>query len=96
MIICKRPVPLNDHLQPQKGHEKSIFDTLHNDIKCVLGITESKFNGKNRSTFSHLLTVRAEVADPPPLTVSLTVKCPFFDGFPYELCLLKSSASFLH
>ena len=30
--------------------------------------------------FSHLLTVRAEVADPPspPLTVSLTVKRPLF------------------
>ena len=31
---------------------------------------------KKRSTFSHLVTVRAEVADP-PLTVSLTVKYPF-------------------
>ena len=28
--------------------------------------------------FSHLLTVRAEGANPPPLTVSLTVKRPFF------------------
>ena len=64
MIICKRPVPPVDHLQPQKGHEKSIFETLHNDIKCVLGIKESKFNGKNRSTFSHLLSVRPVVADP--------------------------------
>ena len=33
--------------------------------------------GKNGSKFSHLLTVRAEVADPPPLTVRLTVKYPF-------------------
>ena len=33
------------------------------------------------SKFSHLLTVRAEGADP-PLTVNLTVKCPFFDDFP--------------
>ena len=41
----------------------------HNEIKCVLGIKESKFSGKNRSTFSHLLTVRA-----PPITVNLTLK----------------------
>ena len=35
-------------------------------LKCIFE--------KNGSKFSHLLTVRAEVADP-PLTVSLTVKC---------------------
>ena len=35
----------------------------------------------SESNFSHLLTVRAEGADP-PLTVNLTVKCPFFDDFP--------------
>ena len=36
--------------------------------------------GKIGPKFSHLLTVRAEGADPPlpPLTVSLTVKRPFF------------------
>ena len=28
--------------------------------------------------FAHLLTVRAEWTDPPPLTVSLTVKIPCF------------------
>ena len=33
--------------------------------------------GKIGPKFSHLLTVRAEGADP-PLTVSLTVKRPFF------------------
>ena len=37
-----------------------------------------KFQWKKRSKFSHLLTVRAEVAGPPPLTVSLTVKYLFF------------------
>ena len=72
LIICKRPAPLDHHLQqacpsfwqPRKGHEKCIFETPHNDKK---------------STFSHLLTVRADGADwPPPLTVSLTVKCSFF------------------
>ena len=38
-------------------------------------IKESNFIAKNGSTFSHLLTVRAKVAD---LTVSLTVKYPGF------------------
>ena len=60
-----------------KGHEKCIFETLHNEIKCVLSVKESNFN-KKRSKFSHLLPVRAEVVDPlPPLSVSLTVKYPF-------------------
>ena len=41
--------------------------------------------GKIGPQFSHLLTVRAEGANPPllPLTVSLTVKIPFFDDRPY-------------
>ena len=47
--------------------KNALFETPHNEIKCVLGIKESKFNGKNRSKFSHLLTVRAEGADPLPL-----------------------------
>ena len=33
MIICKRPVPPNDHLQGAEGHEKNIFEALHNEIK---------------------------------------------------------------
>ena len=56
------------------------FETLQKEIKCVLSFKESNFNEKNGSKFSHLLTVRAELVDPdhPPLTVSLTLKCPFF------------------
>ena len=42
-----------------KGHEKC------NEIKSVLSVKESNFNEK-RSKFSHLLTVRAEVADAAP------------------------------
>ena len=43
-----------------------------------MSVKESNINEK-KSKFSHLLTVRAEVADPPPpLTVSLTVKYPLF------------------
>ena len=44
---------------------------------------ESNLNEKNWSKFSHLLTVRAEVADlPPPFTVSLTIKYPCFLRLP--------------
>ena len=46
MIICKRPAPLGDNLQPRKGREKCIFETLQNDLKRVLSIKESNFNGK--------------------------------------------------
>ena len=56
MIICKRPAPLDDHLQeagspydhlqPRKEHETPIFETLYNEIKCVLSIKESNFDGK--------------------------------------------------
>ena len=46
------------------------------------GYQRIKIQWKNRSKFSHLFTVRAEGADPPPLTASLTVKYPFFDAFP--------------
>ena len=52
MTICKRSVPSDHHLQGagpsfwqlQKGHEKCIFETLHNEIKCVLSVKESNFN----------------------------------------------------
>ena len=56
---------------------KMHFGTPHNEIKCVLSIIESYSIEKYGSKFSHLLTVRAALADPPP-TVSLTVKYPFF------------------
>ena len=42
------------------------FETPHNEIKCVLSIIESYSIEKNGSKFSHLLTVRAEMADSPP------------------------------
>ena len=57
---------------------KNAFETPHNEIKCVLSIIESYSIEKNGSKFSHLLTVRPEVADPPPFTVSLTVKYLLF------------------
>ena len=49
-----------------KGREKSMFETPYNEIKCVLSTKESDFNGKNGSKFSHLLTVRADGANPLP------------------------------
>ena len=52
----------------RKWHEKkNIFETPYNEMRCVLSIKESNFNGKNRSKFSHLLKVRTEGADRPPL-----------------------------
>ena len=101
MIICKRPVPLDHHLQEAgtsrssfargrplrmtvckklvspdhhlqeagpsgssfargrpliltttKGHEKCIFETLHNEIKRVLSVKESNFNEKKIKIFT--------------------------------------------
>ena len=44
-------------------HEKCIFETPQDEIKCVLSIKESNFNENNGSTFLHLLTVRTKGAD---------------------------------
>ena len=56
--------------------------------KCVLSILESYSIEKHGSKFSHLLTVRADRADPPPLlTVSLAVKYPHFFGDSPKQCL---------
>ena len=62
IIICKRPVPLDHHLQdagplfwqPQNGHDKCVFETLHNEIKCVLRVKESNFNEKKDQN-SHIV-----------------------------------------
>ena len=45
--------------------KKCIFETPYNEIKCVLSTIESYSIEKNGSTFSHLLTVRVNGADPP-------------------------------
>ena len=34
-----------------KGHEKCIFETPHNEIKCVLSVKESNFNEKKDQNF---------------------------------------------
>ena len=38
-------------LTTTRGHEKCIFDTLHNEIKCVLIVKESNFNEKKDPNF---------------------------------------------
>ena len=51
-------------------------------------MSKNQISMKKRSKFSHLLTVRAEVADPPPpLKVSLTVKYPGFVRTPLSVHL---------
>ena len=61
-------------------------------------IKESNFIAKNRSTFSLLLTVRAKGADPPSLTVSLTVKTFFYSkgGSALTVSKCKHVDPFLH
>ena len=58
---------------------KMYFWDPHNEIKCVLSIIESySIEEKNRSKFSHLLMVKAEVADLPTLLTTVSV----FYAFP--------------
>ena len=61
----------------RKGHEKCIFETPHNEIKCVLSIKELNFNDKRIKIFTSGLT-------PPPLTISLAEKYMFFYASPNE------------
>ena len=49
------------------------FETPGNEIKCVLSIKESKFNEKMGQNFYITLTDRAEGADSPPPSTSLTL-----------------------
>ena len=69
--------------QPRKGHEKCIFEALHNDIKCVLSIKESKRIKKNDRNFHICLRSGPRGLTPShPLLVSLTVKYQFFYDSP--------------
>ena len=63
-------------------HQKCIFETPHNEIKCVLSIIESYSIEKNGSKFSHLLTVRADGADPPTPYGQADHKILVFYDFP--------------
>ena len=67
------------------GHEKCIFETPHNEIKCVLSIKESNFNGKMGQNFLISLRSGPRKLTPYPLTVSLTViYSGVLDDFPYK------------
>ena len=92
MTICKRPVPLDHHLQeagppfwqPRQGRENCIFETLYNEKRCVLSVKESNINEKNQNFH---ICFRSGPSwptppGPPPLTVSLTIKYPFFYRLP--------------
>ena len=74
------------------NHEKEIknafFETLHNEIKCVMSIKESNFNEKIDQNFHICLRSGPRGLNPPPLTVSLTVKYPLFYAFPKKNLLL--------
>ena len=73
MIICKR-------------QEKYIVETLHNEIKCVLSVEESKFNERKIKIFTFAYGQGLGGWPPhPPLTVSLTVKYPFFLTTPLKM-----------
>ena len=48
----------------RKGHEKCIFETPHNEIKCVLSIKELNFNDKRIKIFTSGPT---GLTPPPPL-----------------------------
>ena len=60
MLLLAAALSQNGRIPVLQGHEKCIFETPHKEIKSVLSITESYFNAKNGSEFSHFLTVRAE------------------------------------
>ena len=54
------------------------FETPNNEMKCVLGIKESNFNGEMGQNFHICLRSGPRGLTPPPLTISLTVKYPSF------------------
>ena len=102
MIICKRPAPLwlYDHLQEartsgwsfattKKAWKMHFWDPSQWDKMCF----EYQRNG---SKFSHLLTARAEVADPPePKTsvvyrLSLSIYCSVLERYKHLLLLYTS------
>ena len=68
LVINVRAALDSPFWQPRQGRENCIFETLYNEKRCVLSVKESNINEK-KSKFSHLLTVRAEVAEPPYLII---------------------------
>ena len=83
MIICKRPAPLGDNLQPRKGREKCIFETLHNEIN-VFWVSKNQILMEKMGHNFHIclrLGLRGLPHRPPPYGQP-DRKYPFFYAFP--------------
>ena len=72
----------------EKVHEKCIFETPHNGIKCVLSMKESNFNEKMDRNFHFCLRSGPRGLTPYPLTPFPPYGHPdrkmsvFLDAFP--------------
>ena len=51
LLLCHKIVKKRYYSRGIRDMKKCIFEAPLNEIRCVLGIKESKFNGKNRSKF---------------------------------------------
>ena len=79
MIICKRQAPHSDnHERAWKTH----FWDLSQWDKCVLSVKESNYTEKKIKIFTFVYGQGRGGWPPPPLTVSPTVKYPFFYDSP--------------
>ena len=52
-------------MQPPKGHEKCIFETLHNEIRCVVSINESN-EKRDQNVHISLRSGQRGLTPPPP------------------------------
>ena len=69
MIIYKRPAP---HFDNHEKGMKMLFETLYNEMKCVLSVTESNLNKKKIKIFTFAY-------GQPDRKIST-----FFDDFPFS------------
>ena len=94
-----RLVPSDYHLQeagpsfwqPQKGYEKCIFETLHDEIKCVLSTKESNFNEKMGQNFYICLRSGPRGLTPPYGQPDHKNTVVFFDDRPKCEVLIKNN-----
>ena len=83
--------PPDDHLQEagpsfwqlRKGHEKCIFETPHNEIKCVFWVSKNQISMKKRIKIFTFAYCKGRGGCPPPPYGQPDRKISvFFDGFP--------------
>ena len=75
--------PRDPYLTTTKEHEKSISETLHNEIKCVLSVKESNCNEKKDPNFHICLQSEPRGLNPPPIPYSqYDCKVAIFYNFP--------------